>query len=84
MWMNSIIRSKFSNAIWACAVLYEVFSCTGMLDATVKFLEMKPMVLVPFKCCCCIKCVVVKAVHFIFGVSNALLFNPTENKFLFY
>lgn len=70
MWMKSIIRTKFSNTIWACAALSEVFSCIGMFDVTVRFLEMKPMVLVPFKSCCT-KCVVVQAVNFIFRVSNA-------------
>lgn len=40
------------------------------------------MYLVPFKCQCYIYSVV-KAIHFSLGASNALLFNPTEKKFLF-
>lgn len=40
------------------------------------------MYLVPFKCQCYVYSVV-KAIHFSLGVSNALLLNPTEKKFLF-
>lgn len=81
--MKSIRNSRFDNINEVNALLYKVFSCVGMLNVTLRSLEISLICgFISFKCQCCIYSVV-KAVHCSLGVSNVLLFNPTESKILF-
>lgn len=80
MGMTSVRKSRFGNNNQADALFYKVFLCTRCYC---EFLGSKLSIyLVPFKCQCYIHSVK-KAIHFSLGLSNALLFNSTEKKFLF-